>query len=500
MSESLTKQVTGAAIWSIGARMFVRASGLVSLMILARILEPDDFGVVGLAVALIAAFEAMSDLSLQAPLVRHPDPQREHYDTVWTLNLLRGLLIGAIALALAEPMAGFFEEPRLVLVVQGIALWQVIQGLQNPGVADFQREFDFGKDFLLLAARKFASVLVAGSLALTILPDYRALICGILAGGAAMVLASFVLSPYRPRPSLAAFGELFGFSKWMLASNILLFAHQRADAFVLGKLLGMGAVGIQSLAMELANLIASEFAMPLRRAVMPGFAKLQDDPAAMRSAFGRAYGMAMLLALPAALGIGCVAEPLIYLAFGGAWLVAAAPLKLLIFYGLARASVAMCWPVFIAAGDPRGLVGPQLISLAVGLPMLVFGAQSFGLLGAAGAMALMAFVYALLVAHKVLRLIDGDALLMLRWMPRALAAALAMVLSVQAVLVAIGPIGSPAQAAGALICAMAVGGAVYPAALLGIWRVIGRPDGPESGLLTLLMPMIGRLAGRAQPR
>jgi len=81
-------------------------SGLINVMILARLLPPADFGVVGLTVALIGAFEAMSDLSMSAAIVRHPNPQKKHYDTAFTISVLRGLLIGGLALCLRGLGAG----------------------------------------------------------------------------------------------------------------------------------------------------------------------------------------------------------------------------------------------------------------------------------------------------------------------------------------------------------------------------------------------------------
>jgi PST family polysaccharide transporter len=137
----LSRKMAGGAAWMIGARMVMRLSGLINVVILARLLPPADFGVVGLTVAFIAAFEAMSDMSLNAALVRHPDPKRKHYDTVFSLMALRGIGLASIAYLAAEPMAAFYGDDRLATVAHALAAQQLILGFLNPGVSDFQRDF-----------------------------------------------------------------------------------------------------------------------------------------------------------------------------------------------------------------------------------------------------------------------------------------------------------------------------------------------------------------------
>jgi len=293
--QSLSRKMTGGAIWMLSARMLMRASGLINVMILARLLPPADFGVVGLTAALIGAFEAMSDLSMNTAIVRHPDPKKKHYHTAFTIGVMRGFLIGALALLCAEPLADFYGDERLRYVAWALALQSVIFGFTNIGIADFHRDFTFGKDFAYMAARKLGGSIASVGFALTIWPDYRALVAGLLIGSIASVAASYILHPMRPRYSLEAFKELFGFSKWMLATNLLDFAHRRCDALIIGKTLGLTQLGFHALAMELANLVSDDFAQPLRRATMPGFAKLQSNLNELRAQFSSAYGASMVM-------------------------------------------------------------------------------------------------------------------------------------------------------------------------------------------------------------
>lgn len=481
--QSLSRKMAGGAIWMLSARMLMRASGLINVMILARLLPPADFGVVGLTVALIGAFEAMTDLSLSAAIVRHPNPTKKHYDTAFTLCVFRGLLLGGLALLCAEPLAEFYGDERLKYVAWALAAQAVIVGFTNIGTADFQREFQFDKDFWFLAARKLGGSAASIGFALTIWPDYRALVAGLIVGSMTSVAASFYLHPMRPRFSLEAFGELFGFSKWMMAIGLLDFAHRRCDAIILGKTLGLAPLGIHALAMELANLVANDFAQPLRRATMPGFAKLQSNLKELRHQFATAYGASMVFAVPFALGVALIAEPAIRLAFGPDWAAAAVPLRILCLYGLFGASVQFCWPLLVSMGEPKRFAPLQIITLILGAPLIWWASIQFGLIGAAWAMCAMGGLYALLVMRAALALCEGEAVSVMDWAPRALGAGLAMALAVRGVQAWLPYDGSAGLAAVQLFASVAVGVVVYPLVLLLLWQLAGRPESSESRIL-----------------
>lgn len=483
--QTLSRKMAGGAIWMLSARMLMRASGLINVMILARLLPPADFGVVGLTVALIGAFEAMSDLSMNAAIVRHPDPKKKHYDTAFTIAVLRGLFIGVLALLCAEPLADFYGDERLRYVAWALAAQAVIFGFTNIGTADFQRDFTFGKDFTYLAARKLGGSAASIGFALTIWPDYRALVAGLVVGSLTSVAASFYLHPMRPRFSFEAFSELFGFSKWMLATNLLDFAHRRCDALILGKTLGLAPLGIHALAMELANLVANDFAQPLRRATMPGFAKLQSNLKELRHQFATAYGASMVIAVPFALGVALIAEPAIRLAFGPDWSDAAPPLRVLCLYGLFGASVQFCWPLLVSMGEPKRFAPLQIITLVLGAPAIWWASIEFGLIGAAWAMSAMGGLYAFLVMRAALSLCDGNAVQVLDWSPRALGAGLVMAVAVRGAQAVIPYDGGAGLAAVHLFASIAVGAVVYPLALLLFWRLAGCPESTESRILSM---------------
>ncbi|MHA1568797.1 MAG: oligosaccharide flippase family protein, partial [Alphaproteobacteria bacterium] len=207
-------------------RFGIRVIGLVSTVILARLLVPEDFGLVALATVLAAGLAVFSEFSFDVALIQNQNAQRIDYDTAWTLSIIRNGLIAALLVALADPAAAFFGDSRLEEILYWLALGTFIEGFQNIGIVDFRKNLVFSKDFAFMTSAKLVSFSVTIVLAF-FWRDYWALIAGILAGNCARVVLSFILHDFRPVLALKAWRPILSFSKWLLMNNILSFAYNR---------------------------------------------------------------------------------------------------------------------------------------------------------------------------------------------------------------------------------------------------------------------------------
>lgn len=146
-AESATHHLVRGSAWMIAARWAMRLIGLASTVILARLLAPDDFGVIAIALIVVGLLETVAYAGVDLALMRPGADSREHYDTAWTIQLIQGALIAGFLLLLAPWVSPFFSEPRATAVIQVIALRPLIMGLQNIGIVAFRKELDFAKDF-----------------------------------------------------------------------------------------------------------------------------------------------------------------------------------------------------------------------------------------------------------------------------------------------------------------------------------------------------------------
>ena len=189
----------------------LRAIGLGSIFILARLLKPGDFGVVGLAMSAVPILEIFSLLGLRQASLRLPAGQRDHYDSACTIQLVVFGLLGLVLFAVAGPTAAFYDEPRVEPVMLVLALRFVLTGLTNIGVVEFDRHRDFGRDLKMRASARIASLFVTVALAL-MLRKYWALVAGMLIHSVLLAGLSYSMQPYRPRFSIARRAESLGVS------------------------------------------------------------------------------------------------------------------------------------------------------------------------------------------------------------------------------------------------------------------------------------------------
>jgi O-antigen/teichoic acid export membrane protein len=488
----LGKRMAKGALWSVLMRVAVRSIGLVSMIVLARLLVPADFGLVVLATMLVAFLELFSELQLWTFLIVGRDVDRSYYDTAWTLSLLRGGLT-AIALVIFAPFAAdFFAEPRLEQVVYALALVCILDGLANIGVVDFYKSLTFERDFRLLVGTRLISFAVT-VLAALLLRNYWALVIGKLSGSLALLVLSYTMHPYRPRFSLARTREIVRFSKWLLANNLLDYAQRRSYAFVIGKILDATSLGLYSLAREVSALATTELAVPIRRVLLPGFSALADDPAAMRRAFLDGLSIIVMLTLPLTVGIALVADPLVRVVMGPNWLEAIPVMQVLAVAGIARVCSANSDAYLLTLELPHLTTVLACFGAVVGVLSMLWATSVWGLTGAAWAASVTAVSQMVLNYAIVWRAtsISPKAVGAVIW--RSVGACVAMSAAVLALLdqwprtnASLGPLWE-------LCSASLVGAGTYIATHLGLWRLCGAPPSAERHALRLVSTFASRI-------
>ena len=144
---NLTRRVAIGAAWLVAGRWIIRLIGLISILLLARLLTPADFGIVALASLVVAVLDALTEFRFGQALVHYQDATIDEYNTAWTFNVMRGMVVATVLASGAWLFAWIFEEPRLVHVLQALALVAILEGLQNIGTIQFIKDIRFDRDF-----------------------------------------------------------------------------------------------------------------------------------------------------------------------------------------------------------------------------------------------------------------------------------------------------------------------------------------------------------------
>lgn len=486
----LTRKMVKGAAWMVLARIFDRSIALVSTLILARLLVPGDFGLVSLAVAILAGLELLGAFSFDMALIQNQHADRSHYDTVWTMQLLFAAFFAVALLVLAYPAARFFDEPRLAAVMQWLSFGTLIGGLSNVGVVAFRKELDMAKEFTLLFAKRVVLFSVTVTLAF-LWRDYWALVAGTVTGMIAGVLISYRMHPYRPRLCLEKWRELYGFSRWLFLNNTLGFLYTKAADLIVAKSIDTTSLGYYSLAYEISNMPSSELVMPINRAVFPGYSKMSSDVASLRQGYLNVISMVVLFAVPASVGLGCIALPMVTVLLGTKWLSIVPLIPVLAIFGMLTAVMGCGHYALLAAGRPRDVTVLLATRAGIAVPMLALSVVKWGILGAAWAL-LLSSVLLLPLNHyflwATLRVQTKD-LLRTHWRPTIATIVMAVVLYWVQLAYSFGTdFFGQVQA---LVLLVAIGGVTYGGTVLGLWVLAKRPNGAERFLLDRIAQRTG---------
>jgi O-antigen/teichoic acid export membrane protein len=472
MNQINHRMIQGIA-WMIAARLADRSIGMVSTLLLARLLLPDDFGLVAMATAIGGLLDVLSAFSFDLALIQKKQASRVHYDTVFTLNVLFGLCCCALMVALAWPAAHFYDEPRLVTVMLVLSLMYGVSAFSNVGVINFRKELNFRQEFIFIFARRAVTFTVTIGMALW-LHSYWALLLGMCIGRIVTVWMSYHMSDFRPRLSLAAAPELFHFSRWMLLNNCLGFLRHDGCTFIIGRYFGAAGLGVYTVAYEISNLPSTELVAPINRVTFPGFSKM-GERALISAAYFRLLGMITLLILPVGIGIACVAEPLVHALLGERWQQAIPLIAILAVSGALGATQTNNASVWLALGRPHEVAIVQSCYLLVLFPALYIFLRRYGVVGA-GYAYLAAQLVDVVLEMRVTRRVLGfgwDRVLRTVWRPVIAVSLMYLVVTQLDQAIAL-------YMAWLRLALDALAGAVvYAVTVTLLWHVSARPDSAE---------------------
>jgi O-antigen/teichoic acid export membrane protein len=350
-------------LWAYGSYVGGRLLVLVSTAILARLLEPADFGLVALALVFTALLESVSDLGVGQALVivrGEEDEVHRRAETAFAFSLALGAALTLVTAAVAPLAALFFDQPELTGLLAALGTNFLLRSLGSTHYALSQRRLDFRAR----TAAEMADVVVRGlagiGLALAGAGAWS-LVIGYLVGTATLTAVLWALVPWRPRlrPRRSDLRELIGFGGTLSAVSVIGAVIGNADYVFIGRVLGPASLGLYTLGFRLPELIVVNLAIVAGQVLFPAFAAVER--AALAHAFLVSLRYTLMVALPAAATLVALAEPLTLAAFGERWRGSIAPMQLLTVYALGVA-------IGIPAGTAYKAVGRAGVLLKLAIP------------------------------------------------------------------------------------------------------------------------------------
>jgi lipopolysaccharide exporter len=364
------------------------------LVILARILAPHDFGLLGIAMLAMMTLETVSETGFRSALIQKRGEIGDYLDCSWSWTVIRAIVVFMLLYFMAPYVALFFGTPSATPVIRVIGLSIIIRAFVNIGVVYFHKELIFGRQFALQLSGTLADFIVAVSCVL-ITRSVWALVFGFLAGDLVRLVVSYLVHPYRPSINfdIGKAKELFEYGRWILGSGVLVLLATQGDDILVGGILGASMLGFYQMAFRISNAPTTEIVQVISQVTFPAYSKLQGDSEKLRAGYLKVVQLTAAISFLLTGLIFSLGEDFTKIILGEKWLRMVPAMRVLVFGGLVRSLAATGGYLFHAVGKPSIDTKLQFLRLAV-LAVLIYPFIIYwGIIGAS-AVALLSIIVA----------------------------------------------------------------------------------------------------------
>lgn len=306
-----------ARLCSQGATFGLR---LGSLMVLARLLDPKDFGLVGMVTAFTGVLSLFRDFGLSAAAVQHISVTEEQSSTLFWINLLVGVILGVIAVAAAPAIAAFYHDSRLIAVTAALSLGFIFNaaGVQHCAILQRQMRFTTLATIDVISLALSSGMGIAGALAGY---GYWALVAMTVTSPLITTIAYWLVTAWLPRWSynFSRIRSMMRFGGTLTLNGLVAYLAYNADKVLIGRFWGADAIGLYGRAYQLCNIPTSNLNSAVGEVAFSALSRVQDDPKRFRSYFLKGYSLVLGFTIPLTIACTLFAHDLIVILLGPKW-------------------------------------------------------------------------------------------------------------------------------------------------------------------------------------
>lgn len=399
---SVQKRTIRSISWVGVTSAIVYSLSFIKGVILARLLFPEVFGLMSICLIVIRGVEIFTETGFGVALIYRRSNFDEEKDTAFTLLVIRGFLISFFIYAIAPFVAKYYKHDDLELIIKIIAFSLIINSFGNINSIRLQIDLNFKKLSYIEQINNLFSFAIVVSLAYYF-RNIWALVIGHIVFCLLGVLLSYVFIPGKPRFCLnfVVARKLFSYGKFITGLAIVIFIALEIDNVIIGKILGLSALGYYVIAFTLANLPATHLSKVVSRVLFPAYSELQGNLPALQSAFLTVYKIIAIINIPILAGFIFLAPEIVRIIYGEKWLPAADALRILAIFGCFRSFSVLSGYLFNAIGKPNLTFYLNLIRLIFLLALIFPLTERYGLVGASLAVTAPAFLQYVLENYLV---------------------------------------------------------------------------------------------------
>jgi PST family polysaccharide transporter len=393
-----SQDITGSAVrgvfWVGGGQVIRQIVGILTYIVLARLLVPDDFGLMGMVMVFVGFSRIFADFGIGSAIVQSKEVNQTKLSSSFWTNLAVSVFIALILMAASPWVADFYDKPELTNLVMTLSSTLILAGMVTTPKAILYRSMNFGA---AVKAEVIGSLVAAGC---TVLLAYLgfgvwSLVLQPIIGNITVVVLTFIFSAWVPTLvySWKSIEKLVGFSGNVIGSDILAYMNRNADDLIIGKFLGSNPLGQYSLAYQIMLYPLQQVASIIVKVLFPTLSKLLDDLDRFRNIYLKAIASIALITFPMMLGLLAVSEDFVIVVFGDKWLPMVPILQIFCFLGMLQSVVTPVGTIYLSTGKPRIMLYMGLVSTPMFITAFLIGVSQ-GATGVAVAYAIVSFIMA----------------------------------------------------------------------------------------------------------
>jgi O-antigen/teichoic acid export membrane protein len=367
-----------------GQTFLTKVLFLFRTIVLARLLSPQDFGIISLSIVLIQGLGAITAIGIDKILIQRPSLDSEIIGNAWTISLIRGIVLTFITFGLCPIYSSITHEPDSIAVLRIIAFIPLLEGFINPGAFIAEREIRFSRVSSYETISSILEVFIVILLAWIIM-DVRALAWGMVAGYILKVVLSFIFFqvPATPKFNKSCQLELISVAKHFIIISVGSLIMIQGDKLFIGSMLGSQKLGYYVIAYQLAVFPVGILRKITNRVAFPLFSNLQDEKKRLKEMVSASLQIQLALVIPFIILVAFYGDNIIYMLYGDKWALSAPIFKALMIVTFGRGITFIAVPYIIGTGNFSFASKIKLIETLIFLLGIYIGIQEFGLIGAA---------------------------------------------------------------------------------------------------------------------
>ena len=377
---SLKNRVLSGTKWVALANIFKQILQILALIVFARLLTPDDFGLFAILMIFVGFLILFTDMGTAAALVHIDNPSQELLSSVFFLNLFVGSLLSLFLILLSHPISIFFDNPGVETPLRIIALNFTILAFGVVQKARYEKALNFKPVTLIESFSVLLGILTGIGAALYGMGVYS-LVAQTLTTSLVSVMLLWSVSKWKPllHFSWSDIRKIWSYTANLSTFNFVNYFARNADNFLIGKFLNSSALGVYSLGYSIMLYPIQNISRVLLRILFPAFSQIKDDDEKFKRAYLKAIFFIALVSFPIMTGLIVTADLLVELFFGNKWANLSSILMILAPVGIIQSIGTTNGSIYMAKGNTSLLLRIGIISTVVTvlffIPGLMFGVE-----------------------------------------------------------------------------------------------------------------------------